>query len=367
MNDMTINLRSLRAARGLSQGELAELVGVARQSINSIEAGRYVPGTEIALRLADALGCRVEEIFRLADSQHETPAAGDAAPGERVILARVGERVFAHALRGTRLSPDGFVPADGHMVSRGRASLLLSEDQLEHTALIAGCDPSLAVLAAFVSRKAPDHRLVWLHSASEEALSEVASGRVHVAGTHLPAADSRECNVAQARTALARGGGLVVTYAAWEQGIVVAGGNPRGVRTVADLASPRVRIVNREAGSGSRRLLDDELAKVGISAKSVEGYRQEVPTHMAVARAVASGSADAGIVLRAVANAFGLDFVPLAELRFDLVIPAAHVGHPTVQVMLDVMQGRWFRAELAALPGYDISSTGSTVMQLAAA
>jgi molybdate-binding protein/DNA-binding XRE family transcriptional regulator len=367
MSDISVNLRSLRIACGLSQAELAARVGVTRQSINSIEAGKYVPGTESALRLADALGCRVEEIFNLADRPVEAPVAGDAVPGERVVLGRVGERIVAHPLRGTRLSPDGFVAADGHMSGRGRASLLLAQEQVDRTALIAGCDPSLTVLAAFVSRKAPDRRLVPLHATSEEALSELSRGRVHAGGTHLrDAMGGGECNVTQARSALARGGGLVISYAAWEQGMVVAAGNPMGIHSVADLARRDVRIVNREPGSGSRRLLDDELRAAGVDARSVAGYGNEAPTHMAVARTVASGAAGAGIALRAVASAFGLDFVPLAKLRFDLVIPAAHVSNPAVETMLDVMQSRAFRRELAALPGYDISRTGSTVLRLAA-
>lgn len=366
MNDISTNLRVLRTGRGLTQGELASHVGITRQAVNSIEAGKYVPGTEIALRLASVLGCRVEDIFQLAGGTLEVGVSGDAATGERVVLGRVGERIVAHPLRGTRAFSDGFVAADGHIRARGRATLLLGSEQVNGTVLIAGCDPSLSVLATFVSRRSPGRRLVALHSASQAALDELRRGRVHVAGTHLPDPQGGECNLSQARGVLARGGGMVISYASWEQGIVVAAGNPHAIRSVADLAGRRLRIVNRETGSGSRRLLDDQMRARDIHADSVTGYDVEVPTHMAVARSVASGVADAGIALRAAAAAFGLDFVPLAELRFDLVIPEAHAAHPTIETMLEVLQSSTFRAELAAMPGYDTSRTGATALRLAA-
>jgi molybdate-binding protein len=88
---------------------------------------------------------------------------------------------------------------------------------------------------------------------------------------------------------------------------------------------------------------------------------------MAVARAVQAGIADAGIALRAVASIFELDFVPLGEVRFDLVIPAEHLDHPTVRVMLDALQDRRLRADLAALPGYEVARTGTTLIELKAA
>jgi putative molybdopterin biosynthesis protein len=104
-----------------------------------------------------------------------------------------------------------------------------------------------------------------------------------------------------------------------------------------------------------------------VPAAIARGYDVVVPSHMAVARAVAAGSADARIALRAAAYTFGLGFLPPAEVRFDLVIPAVHVEHPTVQVMLDVLTSRTFREDLAALPCYEVSRTGSTVMRLEAA
>jgi molybdate-binding protein len=242
-----------------------------------------------------------------------------------------------------------------------------SDGQLAQTALLAGCDPSLSILAEFVARESPTHRVVPLHSPSQSALRELADGLVHVAGSHLPGRKGAEQNVADARRGLARRGGLIVTYASWEQGIVVKPGNPRQIRKVADLADPDITIVNRDRGSGSRQLLDDALDASGIGSSDLRGYGREVATHMAVARCVEAGVADAGIALRAVAHALNLGFVPLAELRFDLVIPAEHLEHEAVRVMLEVLQSKSLRAELGALPGYEVTRTGSTLLELKAA
>jgi molybdate-binding protein/DNA-binding XRE family transcriptional regulator len=363
------DLRRVRTERGLSQAELAARISVSRQTINAIENGRYAPATELALKLASVLHCRVEDMFRLRDAEGEVIDCVPDQPlaaGARVILGRVGEQIVAHGVSGTRIAPDMLAPADGHATDRG-VSLLIPRARVEGSVLLAGCDPTLAILAEFVASRATGQRVVPLHSPSESALRELADGLVHVAGSHLPGSGGRESNVADARRALARGGGRVVTYASWEQGIVVAPGNPRGIREIADLGRPDVRIVNRDRGSGARRFLDDRLQAAGIDPTIIAGYDTVAPTHISVARGVQAGVADAGIALAAVAYALRLDFVPLGEVRFDLVIPAAHMEHPGVCLMLDVLQSRAFRADLAALPGYDVSRTGSTLLELKAA
>jgi molybdate-binding protein/DNA-binding XRE family transcriptional regulator len=360
------HLRRIRLDRGLSQAQLADRVSVSRQTVNAIETGKYAPATELSLRLAQVLGCRVEDMFRLVEPNIEISSGSQFAVGDRLVLGRVGGRTHGHLLSGTRLAPDAFAPASAHVTEDG-VRIFDSEESLSRNALLAGCDPSLSILSEFVLRASGQHRVIPLHSSSEAALKELADGLVHVAGSHLPGTNGVERNVTHARRALAQNGGLVVTYVTWEQGIVVQRGNPKSIRTVAELARPDVRLVNRDRGSGSRQLLDDAISAAGISSDEVPGYDTVVPTHMAVARSVAAGVADVGIAIRAVAHALELGFVPLAELRFDLVIPAEHVEHPAVRVMLDVLQSKNFRAELAALPGYEVSRTGSTLFEMKAA
>jgi molybdate-binding protein/DNA-binding XRE family transcriptional regulator len=367
------HLRDLRTARGLTQQQLASRAGITRQAVKAIEGSQYTPNTSVALRLASALECAVESIFRLEVELPEVEAmtAGERLdPGERLAVARVGQRVVGYPLTGSRAICEALTPANGIAAEEaGRIRLLAEPDTLDQTAFLLGCDPSLSLLSDRISNRAagrPAARLVWMLAASQSALDALPAGTAHVAGSHFPAADTDE-NVAGARRALSPGGGIVVTYAAWEQGFIVPAGNPAGIRHAEDLARKDVRLINRESGAGSRRLLDKMLADAGIPATAVQGYSSTVQSHTAVARAVASGIANAGIGLELAARAFGLDFVPVSEVRFDLVIPAVHVGHPAVQAMLDVLQSRSLREDLAALPGYETRNTGDTILKQRAA
>lgn len=142
---------------------------------------------------------------------------------------------------------------------------------------------------------------------------------------------------------------------------MVTPGNPKNIRGIADLARPDVTYVNRQAGSGTRILLDYELEKAGIAGHRIRGYRDEEYTHMNVAVAVASGRADAGLGILASARALGLDFIPLTKERYDLVIPAEFMGDPKIELLLDVVRSRGFRDEVVAMGGYEVEDAGSIV------
>jgi putative molybdopterin biosynthesis protein len=159
---------------------------------------------------------------------------------------------------------------------------------------------------------------------------------------------------------------LVVTLSQWQQGLIVARGNPKGITGAADLARPEISLVNRDAASGSRMLFDVWLHQAGIAPRWVSGYAREVPSHLAVAEAVASGSVDVGPGILAVARALELDFIPLQEERYDLVIPLEFLNTAPVQALLDVVASPHFRTELEALGGYDGSRAGTVVAELGA-
>ncbi|MBI3892072.1 MAG: helix-turn-helix domain-containing protein [Candidatus Wallbacteria bacterium] len=367
----------MRVAAGLSQQTLAERSGLTRQAINSIEAGHYLPNTASALRLARVLGCRVDEIFRLSD---EIPTCGvelwkkalkPAIRGPvRLALARLRGSIVAHPLVEQMALTEGFSPADGVLEDVGghaSARLLAEPRQIEETAFLAGCDPALGILASHLERSHPELRLAWLPLASRAALGALSAGGAHVAGSHVRDPKSGQFNVAQARRALAVSGGLVVAFAGWEQGLMVRHGNPLKLRDMTDLTRTGIRFVNREPGAGSRESFDALLAKAKVPAARIGGYENVVASHMAVARTVSAGGADAGMGLRAVAHACGLDFVPLVEICFDLAIPADLVEHRAVAAMLELLHSRRLRADLAALPGYDVSRIGTVIDRFAPA
>ena len=152
---------------------------------------------------------------------------------------------------------------------------------------------------------------------------------------------------------------MLVTLVGREQGLIVPSGNPKGLKTWQDVARDDIQFVNRQRGAGTRVLLDYELERQGITSAQVKGYEREEYTHLAVAAAVASGVADAGLGIRAAARALDLGFVPLASEQYDLVIPKTQYESGFLSPLLDLLEDAGFRTAVAALPGYDISPMGN--------
>jgi molybdopterin molybdotransferase/putative molybdopterin biosynthesis protein len=203
---------------------------------------------------------------------------------------------------------------------------------------------------------------VLAHRNSSEALALLKEGCVHVAGTHLRDPASGESNTAQIGRLFRGNSVAVISFAVWEQGMVVARGNPKSLREVEDLARPGVRIVNREKGAGSRVLLDSSLATAGIKACNVRGYDRAAAGHLAAAAEVRSGAVDCCIAPRAAARVFGLKFVPLLSERYDLVIRRRHLELRGIQVLLETLSRASFRRDLESLGGYDSKVAGRRVI-----
>ena len=155
---------------------------------------------------------------------------------------------------------------------------------------------------------------------------------------------------------------MVIGFAKFEEGLMVAPGNPLNIRGVSDLARPEVRLVNRESGAALRTLLDDCLARERIPSEAVRGFGDLVASHSEGAQRVLYGTADAAMGLRVVASAYGLDFISISTVRCDLVIPGDLMEHPAVKVLLDILQSRRFREELDHLPGHT-SDTGKVIVR----
>lgn len=368
---LDVMLRSARVRAGLSQAELAARAGVTRQAISAIETGKANPTIEVALRLARVLGRRVEELFQLVDELPTVAAevVGAEAPLSspvRVQVAAVGDRLLARPLLGSAGTVLALPRANGLLRSssvgdrRVLVDLFCEPEQLQQTVVAIGCDPAMGLLADHLRRRHPPMEMAGLGGNSLDALAAVARGEAHVAGTHLFDPMSGEYNIPFARRLLGDDARLV-TFAVWEQGLLLPAGNPKGIRSVADLARPDVRLVNRESGSGARALLDAELSRFGILVDQVQGYQMIVRSHLAAAEVVAAGLADVAIGVRAAARAFGLHFVPLAAERYDLAIPACFYELPPIQALLETLTSLRFRREVEALGGYDVSAMGTTL------
>lgn len=359
------NLRSARKAKGLSQSELAACVGVKRQAIYDMETGRYLPNTALALRLAKELECRIEDIFTLdefGDEQPVTLVEKTETVGNRVSVARVGERLVAYPLAGKWLLKDGFQPADGLLTADcNHVQFLEKSACVENTAVLLGCDPAFAILAAHTSRWVAEAKIHCRFASSHLALDRLAQGYAHIAGTHLHNPPSVESNLTLARKYLSGSKAMVVAFSRFEEGLLVAPGNPRRIRTVADLANTGIRFVNREPGAALRILLDERLAEAGLTGESIQGYHNLGLNHNQCAQMVVFNMADAALGLRAVAAAHGLAFVPIEMVRCDLVIPSDFLDLPAIKILLEVLQTRTLRAELSSLPGYAAACSGEVI------
>jgi putative molybdopterin biosynthesis protein len=142
------------------------------------------------------------------------------------------------------------------------------------------------------------------------------------------------------------------------QGLVVAEGNPKGIHTLDDLTRSNVEFVNRQVGSGTRIWLDNQLLSAGIPKDKIKGYGQVTNTHLELCQVIAQNAADAGIGLMAAAHRYGLDFIPLFQERFDLVLPAATASESQLQPILNHLQSSAFRQSVRNLGGYDTQQTG---------
>jgi len=159
---------------------------------------------------------------------------------------------------------------------------------------------------------------------------------------------------------------VIVGFVQREQGLMVAPGNPKKLGSLSDLAREDVGFVNRQRGAGTRVLLDYELKQAGLNARLIQGYHRQEYTHLAVAAAVKSGTADCGLGILAAARALGLDFVPLFQERYDLVIPVEHYEGELLEPLLEIISnnGSGFAQRVEQLGGYDVSNMGKVLAEL---
>ena len=348
---------------------LAQAAGISRQSLGAIEAGRAEPSLSVAFALSRALELSVEELF-LAQAPEPglsaEPSDEQAARvGSRVTLAFIRERWVAHALPAP--GPDAPAwAADGIVCARGRGARV-SVEPLRATAeardnvLLLGCAPGLGVIADRLNRTRGPGRFVWLSDSSTSALESFGKHHAQVAGVHSSDAGSGDPNTSAVRRALGSTRVELVTFARWQVGLVVARGNPRGISEVADLGRKGIRIVRREAGAGVQRLLEQRLKQAGLAPRRVLSRARSARGHLEAAFLVAIGAADVALTIEGAALVHGLDFLPLVEERFDLVLSRDAASNPRLGRLLEALQSAAFHRELSSLGGYDATECGHVV------
>ena len=294
----------------------------------------------------------------------------------RVKLGRVGDRTVATPLARGAGVITSLVRADGlvriprfsegvHAGAEVETELLRRPEEIDHTVVAIGShDLTLDLLASHLRRRHPRLSLSSANVGSLGGLLAISRGEAHLAGSHLLDPESGEYNIPDVRRMLPGRQVVLVNLTHREQGLLVSPGNPKRIQSLTDLVRDDVTFINRQRGAGTRVLLDYKLGELGIDSSQIRGYGRTEYTHLAIAAAVAGGTADAGLGILAAARALGLDFVPLAKERYDLVIPREHYESPALQALLEVVRSEEFKHEVQAMGGYDVSQTGDVVAEL---
>jgi putative molybdopterin biosynthesis protein len=310
-----------------------------------------------------------EEVEAILTRKVSSPAGDDDYM--RVVLGYVEGKLLAAPLsRGAGVTTS-LSKADGILIiprmvqgleagEKVKVRLNKSSEELHHTLLTIGShDMTIDILAQFLSPMG--RRLVSANTGSQGGLMALQRHEAHFAGSHLLDIETGIYNLSYIEKYLP---GIPVRLFGWVeriQGLIVPKGNPKQIQGIADLARADITFVNRQRGSGTRNLLDYWIKKLQITPEQIKGYSQEEYTHLGVAAAVASGRADCGLAIEASAQILDLDFIPLFEETYQLVIPESSIADPLMQPVFALMEDPRLKKAIMALPGYKVDHLGCTM------
>jgi len=232
-------------------------------------------------------------------------------------------------------------------------------DRISGALLASGSnDPVLDILHTCLRKTYPEIFIFSANTGSMEGLAALEKGFTDIAWSHLLDPRTGEYNIPYLEKWVPHVKAVVVNLFHRELGFVTAKGNPLHIGAFGDLPRKGVRFANRQAGSGTRLLLDYHLEKAGISPLAIIGYEQEAFTHIEVGLAILSGEADTGIATAAVSSLLGLDFVSITRERFDMICDQSIFFQKEVQALMEVLNGDLFRKRVENLGNYDFKSAG---------
>ncbi|WP_094547962.1 molybdopterin biosynthesis protein [Petroclostridium xylanilyticum] len=291
----------------------------------------------------------------------------------RVSLGYVNDRLIATPLNRGAGVVTSFVKADGILEiptnSEGyerntqvNVRLLKSENEIRNTVNIIGShDPLIDIAADLMRIKYPGQYVSSSHVGSLGGIMAIKRSETHLAGIHLLDEETGEYNTSYIKKYLANEKIAVVKGVRRIQGLMVAPGNPKNIKSITDICGSGLRYVNRQKGSGTRILLDYMLKKGGITAGKIYGYEREEYTHMSVAALVAAGSADTGLGIYSAAKIYGLDFIPICEEQYDFIVPERHLELVTVRQFIDILRSSEFKNLLEKMGGYVVNDAGKII------
>jgi putative molybdopterin biosynthesis protein len=310
---VTNQVAEIRKSRGIGASDLARRVNVSRQTIYAIEAGSYVPNTEVALHLARELEVSIDELFMLGEEREKAPKSLAAEvlsgslveKGQPVRVCQVGARWISVPVSASPYympEADGVIKAAARAGRRAELVVFAKDDASAKRLVLAGCDPAANLLAHMVE-KVSGIEVIPAAASSKLALTWLKEGKVHIAGSHLEDPRTGEFNLPYLRKEFPDKDFNVITFAHWEEGLVVASGNPKRLHKVEDLARKTIRLINREPGSGSRALLDRSFwqrpASIAASSWVMTGRHEAIwPQRTALCREMRTSASPHDPLLR---------------------------------------------------------------------
>lgn len=309
-----------------------------------------MPGDMLNSReVAAYLGIHEKQVYRLL-SQGRLP--GTRITGRWVFSKRLVREWIEASSR--ELLKDG----------RGGRDPTIRTVHLDHLIIVGADDLLLQILQREFNRRHPSLLLTSAMMNSVAGIAAVREHRAHIAGLHLLDGESGEYNRPQVAAAFAGTRALLVTLAYRQVGLLLPRGNPHRVTGLTDVVRLRLRLASREVGSGVRTLQDHLLRELKLGKRRLPGTELSLATHLEVATAIAEGRADAGLGTLAPSRSLGLDFVPLAWERYDLLTTDEAFYHRPTQTFFEMIKSDWLRQLVATLPGYQAREMGLlTVVQ----
>jgi len=274
------------------------------------------------------------------------------------------KKIPATRITGKWLFPKGLIEEWILNSARESVSMPARKNVPANQMVIAGSnDIALELLVKNTNMLHPQYTISISNVGSLAGLIALKNGSCHVAASHLLDLETGEYNHSFIKKHFPELKVVILNLAHREQGLIVKKGNPLAIKSLNDLVGKKVSFVNRQEGSGTRVLLDYRLKENGIDASRIAGYEKIAFTHMEVALEVFSGSADAGIGIYAAVRQLGLDFIPLATERFDLIIPSDIFTGEMVKALREVLSSEEFKANMARMGGYEIHDTGKIMYE----
>lgn len=292
----------------------------------------------------------------------------------RVKLGAVGNKIVAIPLpRGAGCitsitEADGIIRVPNNVEGikpqeSATVELLHPLSLIKNTIVAVGShDNTLDIIADQIKAGHSSLTLSSSHVGSMGGLMAIKKGVCHLAGSHLLDIDDGSYNISYIKKYLLNTKVKLINLVFRDQGLIVSPGNPKTIKGIEDLDRNDITFINRQAGSGTRILLDYKLNQLGMEPEKISGYDNEEFTHMSVAVAVLSGSVDVGLGIFAAAKALNLDFIPVVTEQYDLIIPEEYFEWENIQVLLETISTKEFKDRVEALGGYSTEKTGEIIL-----